>query len=129
MPTNLYGEGDTYDELNGHVFASLIRKFSLAVKYSRKEVICWGTGKPFREFLHVDDLGEAILYALENWDPNSINAPTNNLGKTLTYLNVGYGKDISIFDLAYKIADISGFKGQIIWDNSKPDGVPKKLQH
>ncbi len=126
MPTNLYGPGDNYHESESHVMAALIRKFYLAVKNSKKKVVCWGTGSPLREFLHVDDLAKASIFALENWDPNYIESPKTNDGESLTYLNVGCGKDISIFELANKIAFQSGFEGEIIWDNSKPDGTPKK---
>ena len=127
MPTNLYGPNDNYHPQNSHVMASLIRKFHHAVLNSEKEVICWGTGKPLREFMHVDDLGEAVLFVLENWDPKSADAPVDNRGKKLSFLNVGTGLDISIKYLSLKIADGTGFKGNILWDNSKPDGVQKKL--
>ena len=127
MPTNLYGPGDNYHPKNSHVMASLIRKFYLAASDSLPSVSCWGSGKPFREFMHVDDLGNAVLFALENWDPNSKNAPLDSNGKPLLILNVGTGLDISIKDLSQKIAKFSNFKGQILWDKSKPDGTPKKL--
>ena len=127
MPTNLYGPGDNYDPINSHVMASLLRKFFEASKNSQKSVTCWGTGSPCREFLHVKDLGDAAVYVLENWDPDSNNAPLDKDGKPLTILNVGSGNDISIKDLANKIARITNFRGNIIWDNSKPDGTPKKL--
>ena len=127
MPTNLYGQGDNYHPQNSHVMAALIRKFHDAVINCEKKVICWGTGKPFREFLHVDDLGESVVFCLENWDTFSQNSPKDEKGNLLYYLNVGTGKDISIKDLALKIANHFKFKGEIIWDNSKPDGTPKKL--
>ena len=127
MPTNLYGPGDNYHPQNSHVMASLIRKFYEASKNSLPSVSCWGTGKPFREFLHVDDLGEAVVFVLETWDPSSINAPKDGKNNKLTILNVGSGKDISIKELAYKISNLVNFKGKIIWDSSKPDGTPKKL--
>ena len=126
MPTNLYGPGDNYHPQNSHVMASLIRKFCEASKNSNQSVTCWGTGSPFREFLHVDDLGDAAVFALENWDPSASNAPLDSDGKPLTILNVGTGEDISIKDLANKIAKILDFKGEIIWDTSKPNGTPKK---
>ena len=126
MPTNLYGVGDNYDLENSHVMAAFIRKFVEAKKYSKKEVICWGSGKPFREFLHVDDLASASLFSLEYWDPNSENAPRGLEGKKLNHLNVGTGKLISIYDLARKIAKFTNYHGEIIWDKSKPDGTPKK---
>ena len=127
MPTNLYGPGDNYHKNDSHVIASLIRKFYEAKKEGKKEVICWGTGEPLREFLHSDDLGDACVFALENWDPVDINSPKNNKGETLNLLNVGSGKDITIRELAEKIAKITEFKGKIIWDKSMPDGTPRKL--
>ena len=126
MPTNLYGPGDNYHPQNSHVMAALIRKFCEASQNSLDSVTCWGTGAPYREFLHVNDLGDAAVYALENWDPNSKNAPLDKNGNPLNILNVGTGNDISIKNLANKIARITNFKGNIIWDHSKPDGTPKK---
>ena len=127
MPTNLYGPGDNYHPTQSHVMAALIRKFCEAVKDSSPSVTCWGSGTPFREFLHVNDLGKAVIFALENWDPNSDEAPLNKDSQPLTYLNVGTGLDISIKELSEKIATLSGFKGNILWDKTKPDGTPKKL--
>ncbi|ABM70684.1 GDP-L-fucose synthase family protein [Prochlorococcus marinus] len=117
MPTNLYGPGDNYDPNNSHVLPSLIRKFYEAKINNLDKVICWGTGYPMREFLHVDDLSEASIYALENWYPKK---------EELKYMNVGTGKDISIRELATIIAKEIGFEGEIEWDVSKPDGTPKK---
>ena len=127
MPTNLYGPGDNYHPLNSHVMASLIRKFVEAVSNSENKVNCWGSGKPMREFLHVDDLGDACLEILKKWDPDSIDAPKDSNGKPLYFLNVGTGKDITIKDLAYLIAEATNFKGNIEWDSTKPDGTPRKL--
>ena len=126
MPTNLYGPGDNYHEVNSHVLASFIRKFVEAKFLNKKEVICWGTGMVFREFLHVDDLGDASCFLLENWDPNSDASPKKNNGDILDYINVGTGVDITIKDLSKLIAKLVGFEGEIIWDTSKPDGTPKK---
>lgn len=126
MPTNLYGEGDNYDDKNSHVMASLIKKFYINSKKSNIEVECWGTGLPFREFLHVDDLGDAVTFALENWDPDSPNAPRKNDGSPLYFLNIGTGEDIQIKALAEKISNLVRFKGEIVWDTTKPDGTPKK---
>ena len=126
MPTNLYGYGDNYDPKNSHVMASLIKKFIEAKFNSLPSVTCWGTGNPLREFLHVDDLGSAVLFALENWDPESENAPKNKFGEPLYWLNVGTGKDISIFDLACMISKLVRYDGEIKWDTNKPDGTPKK---
>ena len=127
MPTNLYGPRDNYDLETSHVMAALIRKFCEASMHKLEKVNCWGSGRPLREFMHVDDLGNGVVFALENWDPNSSNAPKDKYGRKLTYLNLGTGKDISIKDLTTKIANLSGFKGQINWDKSKPDGTPRKL--
>ena len=126
MPTNLYGPKDNYHSTNSHVMAALIRKFSIAVADSKDTVTCWGTGSPLREFLHADDLGDAVTFALENWDPKSHKSPRDKNNKPLYYLNVGTGLDISIKDLSTKIANATGFKGKIIWDASKPDGTPRK---
>ena len=125
MPTNLYGPGDNYDLKTSHVMAALIRKFSEAKERNESSVTCWGSGSAFREFMHVDDLGDAALFVLENWDPEVQKFHINE-NKYLTYLNVGTGKDISIKELAKKIAHKVGFNGEIFWDKSKPDGTPKK---
>ena len=127
MPTNLYGPGDNYHKKNSHVMASLISKFCDAKINNEKKVTCWGTGEPMREFLHVDDLGSAVVFCLENWDPNGINAPKDKEGNPLTHLNVGTGQDISIKELSKKIAAFSSFNGEIRWDNNMPDGTKKKL--
>ena len=126
MPTNLYGPGDNYHPTNSHVMASLIRKFHEASSKSLPQVKCWGSGSPLREFMHVNDLGEAAIFALEHWDPSSNNAPLDKNGKALAFLNVGTGKDISIKELSKKIAKATKFKGSIIWDKTKPDGTPRK---
>ncbi len=126
MPTNLYGPNDNYHPTESHVMAALIRRFFEAKKSNSTSVTCWGTGSPLREFMYVDDLGDAVIFALENWFPSSVEAPLNDEGEPLTYLNVGTGKDISIKDLSEKIANLIGFQGEILWDSSKPDGTPKK---
>ena len=126
MPTNLYGPKDNYHPTDSHVMASLIKKFIQAKKENLDKVICWGTGNPRREFMHVDDLGKAALFALENWSPDDKDAPKTEKGELLTYLNIGTGEDISIKDLAKKIANNTDFQGEIIWDNNKPDGTPQK---
>ncbi len=126
MPTNLYGPGDNYHPENSHVMASLIRKFYDASKNSSKSVTCWGTGSPLREFLHVDDLGDAVVFCLRKWDPKNANSPKKSNGESLYFLNVGTGKDLSIKELAEKIATLTNFKGEIIWDESKPDGTMRK---
>ena len=126
MPTNLYGPGDNYHPENSHVMASLISKFSKAIVESKPFVECWGSGAPLREFLHVEDLGDAAVFCLENWHPTSENSPKDEYGIALNHLNVGTGKDISIKQLAEKIAEFCEFKGEIFWNKAKPDGTPKK---
>ena len=126
MPTNLYGPGDNYHPTDSHVMAALISRFSQAVKEQLPSITCWGSGSPLREFMHVDDLGEAVVFALEKWNPNAVDAPLNDDGNPLTYLNIGTGKDISIKELSNKIADAVEYKGKVLWDSSKPDGTPKK---
>ena len=127
MPTNLYGIGDNYKEFDSHVLPSLIRKFDNAKRFNHESVICWGTGSPLREFLHVDDLAKACIFALENWDPYCKNAPLDDHDQPLYFLNVGTGKEISIKGLANLISSYIGFKGKVIWDTSKPDGTPRKI--
>ena len=118
MPTNLYGPADNYHPTNSHVLPALIRKFQEAVDLNKKEVICWGSGSPLREFLHVDDLAEACLFTLEKWKPSK---------EDIHFLNIGTGKDISIKELARIIAQETGFKGNILWDQTKPDGTFRKV--
>ena len=126
MPTNLYGPGDNYHIKNSHVLASFIRKFTEAKQKSLPSVICWGDGSPLREFLHVEDLAEAIIFCLENWDPNSFDSPLDKKGNPLFMLNIGSGVEISIKDLAKKIAFFAKYHGEILWDKSKPNGTPRK---
>jgi GDP-L-fucose synthase len=114
MPTNLYGPNDNYDLNNSHVLPALIRKFHTAKINGDAGVPAWGTGSPRREFLHVDDLAEACLFLMLNYN-----------GKM--FVNVGSGEDITIRELAETVKDIVGFKGEIAWDSSKPDGTPRKL--
>ncbi len=127
MPCNLFGPGDNYDLSTSHVLPALIRKFQTAKNINQNQVVCWGTGDPLREFLYVDDLAEACLFALRKWDITSKEAPLDASGKKLAWLNVGSGKEISIKDLAKKISDLIGYKGKIVWDKDKPDGTPRKL--
>jgi len=117
MPTNLYGPGDNYHPTNSHVLPALIRRFHEAAERGDASVTCWGTGTPLREFLHVDDLGEACVFALEHWQPTA---------DQLQHLNVGTGVDLTIRELAEAVAEATGFRGSITWDASKPDGTPKK---
>ena len=118
MPTNLYGPGDNYHPENSHVLPALIRRFHEAKEANSQSVTCWGTGTPLREFLHVDDLGEACVFALERWQPN-VDEPS--------FLNVGTGIDLCIRELAEAVAEATGYQGDICWDTSKPDGTPKQL--
>ncbi len=127
MPTNLYGPGDNYKIKSSHVLASMIRRFSDAKQNSKKSVTCWGTGSPLREFLYVDDLGDAVVFALEKWNPKLKNAPLDDYGERLYYLNIGSGEEISIKELAETIAEIYEFTGEIKWDHDKPDGTFRKL--
>ena len=127
MPTNLYGPGDNYHPLNSHVLPALIKRFYDAKIESKNEIICWGNGSSLREFLHVDDLAKACLFVLENWDINSNLSPIDSEGNKIPFLNVGTGKDISIKELALLIAELISFEGNIKWDESKPNGTPRKL--
>ena len=126
MPASLYGPGDNFHPQNSHVLPSLIRRFYEAKQNSVKEVVCWGSGSPRREFLHVDDLGDASVFLLENWSTFGENAPKSSSGENITYINVGSGTDISIKELATLIAAKTGYQGKLIWDRSKPDGQPIK---
>ena len=126
MPTNLYGPGDNYHSTNSHVLPSLIRKFYEAKERSSKNIVVWGSGKPYREFLHVDDLAEGCIFALESWNTRNISAPKDEDGKPLYWLNIGTGIEISIKDLVQKISNEFIFKGEVSWDKSKPDGTPRK---
>ncbi|MCK5474290.1 MAG: GDP-L-fucose synthase [Candidatus Aenigmarchaeota archaeon] len=117
MPTNLYGPNDNYDIKNSHVMAALIRKFHEAKINNKKEVIVWGTGTPKREFLHVDDLADAVVFIIENYNAKDIG----------DFVNIGSGKDSTIQELVELIKDITGFKGTITYDTTKPDGTPRKL--
>ena len=126
MPTNLYGPGDNYHPSGSHVLPAMIRRFHEAKQSAAESVSCWGTGRPLREFLHADDLGEACVFALENWSALSEDAPRDDEGNPLAFLNVGTGIDLSIRELAEQVAAAVGFNGSINWDHNKPDGTPKK---
>jgi len=114
QPTNLYGPEDNFDLQTSHVLPALIRRFHEARETSRKSITLWGSGKAYREFLHVDDLAEACLFLMENYDSPAL-------------VNVGCGHDGTIRDLAELIGNVTGFTGQIDWDTTKPDGTPRKL--
>ena len=114
MPTNLFGPGDNFDLENSHVLPALIRKFHEAKESGAKDVVVWGSGKPRREFLHVDDLADACVFLMNNYSSPDM-------------VNVGWGEDISIAELANLIKEIVGYKGQIVFDASKPDGTLRKL--
>jgi GDP-L-fucose synthase len=126
MPTNLYGPGDNYHPENSHVLPALMRRFHEAKQAGLEKVTCWGTGSPMREFLHVDDLGKACVFALESWSALASDAPRDDQGKPLAFLNIGTGVDLTIKELAEQIATVVGFEGTIEWDVSKADGTPKK---
>lgn len=123
MPTNLYGPGDNYHEENSHVVPALIRRFHEAAVTKSDVVKIWGTGKPLREFLHVDDLAEAALHVM-NLEQKQY---TENTEPMCSHINIGSGEEISIASLAKKIAKITNFQGSIEFDLSKPDGSPRKL--
>ncbi len=114
MPTNLYGPGDNFDLQNSHVLPALIRRFHEAKVHDDAAVTVWGTGTPRREFLHVDDLADAVLYLLQNYDAEPI-------------VNIGWGEDLTIRDLAELVKGAIGYRGSVIFDPSKPDGTPRKL--
>ena len=114
MPSNLYGPNDNYDLSNSHVIPALIRKFYEAKINNSLSVVVWGTGTPRREFLHVDDLAEASVFLMQNYSEAE-------------FINVGFGQDITIKELATLVAEIVGFEGEIIFDPTKPDGTPRKL--
>ena len=114
MPTNLYGPGDNYDLNSSHVLPALLRKFHEAKISKSSEVTVWGSGKPLREFMHCDDLANALLFLLKNYSDYE-------------HINVGSGDEVSIRELVDVIAEVVGFEAKIVWDKSKPDGTPRKL--
>ena len=123
QPTNLYGVGDNFDLKSSHVLPALVKKFFLAKKQNKKFVEVWGSGKVKREFLHVDDLASACLHIMQlPYKTYSLHTKKN-----LSHINIGCGKDISIKDLAYLIAEITSYNGEIIFDKDKPEGSPQKL--
>ncbi|MCM0612627.1 GDP-L-fucose synthase [Marinobacter sediminum] len=123
MPTNLYGPNDNFHPENSHVIPALLRRFHEAVKAADEEVVIWGSGKPMREFLHVDDMASASVYVME-LDGETYAANTEPM---LSHINVGTGVDCTIRELAETVAKVTGFEGQLVFDSSKPDGTPRKL--
>ena len=123
MPTNLYGPGDNFHPENSHVVPALIRRFHEAKEQGKESVVIWGTGTPYREFLHVDDMAAASLFVLD-LDKQTYDANTDPM---LSHINVGTGQDVTIAELAQTIARITGFEGEISFDTTKPDGTPRKL--
>jgi nucleoside-diphosphate-sugar epimerase len=123
MPTNIYGPGDNFHPQNSHVLPALIRRFHEAAKDGQAEVVVWGSGKPRREFLHADDVAAACLVVLDTarGDYEAVTEPT------VSHVNIGAGEDVTIADLAQMVASVTGFRGRITFDISKPDGTPRKL--
>lgn len=114
MPTNLYGPNDNFHPENSHVLPALMRRFHEAKVSGAKEVVVWGTGSPLREFLHVDDLADAVVFMMENYSG-------------LVHINVGSGQEVTIKELAELVKEVVGFEGELVWDATKPDGTPRKL--
>lgn len=114
MPTNLYGPHDNFHPENSHVLPALMRRFHQAKVGGDERVVVWGSGNPLREFLHVDDLADAVLFLLQNYSG-------------FEHVNVGSGKEVTIKELAELVKEVVGFKGELVWDSSKPDGTPRKL--
>ena len=114
MPTNMYGPNDNYDLQNSHVLPALIRKFHEAKAANAPTVTCWGTGSPLRDFLYADDLARACVFLLENYSEEQ-------------FINIGAGKEVSVQELTETVKRVIGFAGEIVWDTTKPDGMPRKL--
>jgi GDP-L-fucose synthase len=114
MPTNIYGPNDNFHPENSHVLPALMRRLHEAMVNGAKEVVVWGTGSPLREFLHVDDLADAVVFMMEKYSG-------------LEHLNVGSGKEVTIKELAESMKEVVGFEGDLVWDSTKPDGTPRKL--
>ncbi|XP_050204877.1 putative GDP-L-fucose synthase 2 [Mercurialis annua] len=114
MPTNLYGPNDNFHPENSHVLPALMRRFHSAKAERAKEVVVWGTGSPLREFLHVDDLADGVVFLMEKYSGTE-------------HVNIGSGKEVTIKELAEQMKEVVGFEGELVWDSSKPDGTPRKL--
>jgi len=125
MPTNLYGENDNFHPQNSHVIPAMMRRFHEAAQTDAPEVVVWGSGKPMREFLHVDDMAEASVFVM-NLDTQTYKTNTRPM---LSHINVGTGVDCTIAELAHALAKVVEFQGQIIFDTTKPDGAPRKLMN
>jgi GDP-L-fucose synthase len=123
MPTNLYGENDNFNPNNSHVIPALIRRFHEAKEAKASEVVVWGSGNPYREFLHVDDMASASIFIM-NLDKKKYKSVTEPM---LSHVNAGSGQECQISELAMSVVDVVGFSGEIIWDRNKPDGPPRKL--
>jgi GDP-L-fucose synthase len=115
MPTNLYGINDNFDPVSSHVLPALIRKFHEAKIAGATQVTCWGSGKPLREFLYADDLADACVFLMQNYREEQ-------------FINIGYGSDVTIRELAELVRRVVGYAGEIFWDTTKPDGAPRKLR-
>jgi GDP-L-fucose synthase len=114
MPTNLYGPGDNYDLESSHVIPALLRKAVAARTADAPTMTVWGTGTPLREFMHVDDLADALVFLLQRYSADE-------------HINIGSGSDLSIADLAQTVCDVVGYRGKLVFDTSRPDGTPRKL--
>ena len=125
MPTNLYGPHDNFHPENSHVIPALLRRFHEAAQRGDSEVVAWGSGKPMREFLHVDDMAAASIHVME-LDDETYQANTQPM---LSHINVGTGEDCTIRELVETVAKVTDFKGEIVWDTTKPDGAPRKLMN
>jgi GDP-L-fucose synthase len=123
MPTNLYGINDNFDPQNSHLLPAFVRKFCEAKKNGEKQIVVWGTGVAKREFLHVDDMADGCLFLMNNFNPTK---EQNEKGEI--FFNLGTGKDQTVKELVDIFKEVSGYNGEIIWDSTKPDGMPQKLQ-
>ena len=123
MPTNLYGEGDNFHPENSHVIPAMLQRFHDAVQKGNTEVVVWGSGKPMREFLHVDDMASASVHVMGL----SSSEYAQNVESMLSHINVGTGEDCTIRELAETMAEVVGFHGELVFDENKPDGTPRKL--
>ena len=128
MPTNLYGEGDNFDRTHGHVVPALIRRFHDAKMAGDTEVVVWGSGMPRREFLHADDMADASIHVLQVWgEPGVDGGIVGGVDAVNEIVNIGYGEDIAIGELAALVREVVGFEGALAFDHTKPDGISRKL--